>query len=39
MCDFIDEFINNPVYTNGTADDFQLRVCRILENEMIRVEI
>lgn len=39
MRNLVDKLIYNPVYTNGATDDFQLRVCRVLEYEMIRVEM
>jgi hypothetical protein len=39
MGDLIDELIDNPVYTNGATDDLQLRIRRILEDEMIRIEM
>lgn len=34
-----DEFINNPVNANCAADEFQVRVIRVVENEMIQVEL
>lgn len=39
MSDLIDEFVDDPVYTDGATDNFHLCICRIFKNEVIGVEM
>lgn len=39
MGDFVDEFVDYTVNTNRPADELQLGVIRITEDEMVPVEI
>lgn len=38
MGDFVDEFVDHTVNTNRPADELQLGIIRITEDEMVPVE-
>jgi hypothetical protein len=39
MCEFVYEFINDPIDTDCTADQLEFGVFGILKNEMIGVKV
>lgn len=39
MCELEDELVDHAIDTNGSADELQVCICRVVEDEVVAVEL